>query len=114
LFNQRHILIEPLTAPVFAPYGDVLDATGDFRLINEGLCQRHHDRARLDFSDGQAGVSIFKAQARSLPYALTLPETRVTPQGMLRVFGWYDNEWGFSNRMLDVAMRMAGERFSRL
>jgi len=25
---------------------------------------------------------------------------------MLRVFGWYDNEWGFSNRMLDVARLM--------
>jgi glyceraldehyde 3-phosphate dehydrogenase len=38
---------------------------------------------------------------------MATPETRVTPQGMLRVFGWYDNEWGFSNRMLDVALRMA-------
>jgi len=27
---------------------------------------------------------------------------------MLRVFGWYDNEWGFSNRMLDVAGLMGG------
>jgi glyceraldehyde 3-phosphate dehydrogenase len=26
--------------------------------------------------------------------------------GMLRVFGWYDNEWGFSCRMLDLAQRM--------
>ncbi len=33
-------------------------------------------------------------------------ETRVTAGGMLRVFGWYDNEWGFSNRMLDVARLM--------
>ena len=23
--------------------------------------------------------------------------------GMARLFSWYDNEWGFSNRMLDVA-----------
>lgn len=37
---------------------------------------------------------------------MACPETRLTPGGMLRVFGWYDNEWGFSNRMLDVAMRM--------
>ena len=71
---DRVVRIEPLTAHAFAPYGDVLEATGDFRLINEGLCQRHHDRARLDFSDGQPGISIFKAQARSLPYALTLIE----------------------------------------
>jgi glyceraldehyde 3-phosphate dehydrogenase len=38
---------------------------------------------------------------------MALPETRVSKGGLLRVFGWYDNEWGFSNRMLDVAMRMS-------
>jgi glyceraldehyde 3-phosphate dehydrogenase len=37
---------------------------------------------------------------------MALPETRVTPQGMLRIFGWYHNEWGFSNRMLDVTRLM--------
>lgn len=47
-------------------------------------------------------------RARPESIIMATPETRVTPQGMLRVFGWYDNEWGFSNRMLDVALRMAG------
>jgi glyceraldehyde 3-phosphate dehydrogenase len=41
---------------------------------------------------------------------MALPETHVTqaPSGeaLVRVFGWYDNEWGFSNRMLDVARLM--------
>ena len=32
-----------------------------------------------------------------------LDQTKVMPDGMVRVFGWYDNEWGFSNRMLDIA-----------
>jgi len=45
-------------------------------------------------------------RARGESIVMALPETRVTRGGMLRVFGWYDNEWGFSNRMLDVAMRM--------
>ena len=31
-----------------------------------------------------------------------LDQTKVMPDGMVRVFGWYDNEWGFSNRMLDI------------
>ena len=35
-----------------------------------------------------------------------LDQTRVMPDGMTRVFSWYDNEWGFSNRMLDVATAM--------
>ena len=70
---------EPLTAQTFAPFGDVLDATGDFRLINEGLCQRHHDRARIDVGDARAGISIFHAQPRSLPYRFDLIERH--PEG---------------------------------
>lgn len=70
----------PLTADAFAPFGDVLDATGDYRLINEGMCHRHHDRAKLDFGpDGRAGISIFQAEARTLPYAFDLIECH--PQG---------------------------------
>ncbi len=45
-------------------------------------------------------------RARPESVVMALPETRMTPQGMLRVFGWYDNEWGFANRMLDMALRM--------
>jgi len=45
-------------------------------------------------------------RARPESIVMACPETRVTAGGMLRVFGWYDNEWGFSNRMLDVARRM--------
>jgi glyceraldehyde 3-phosphate dehydrogenase len=45
-------------------------------------------------------------RARQESIVMATPETRVTSGGMLRVFGWYDNEWGFSNRMLDVATRM--------
>ena len=31
----------------------------------------------------------------------------VTDSGLVRVMSWYDNEWGFSNRMLDTASIMA-------
>ena len=34
-------------------------------------------------------------------------ETSVSVGGLLRIFGWYDNEWGFSNRMLDMAHLIA-------
>jgi len=34
-------------------------------------------------------------------------QTRLTEGGMVRVVGWYDNEWAFSNRMLDIAQAMA-------
>ena len=45
-------------------------------------------------------------RARSESLIVSLPETRVTAGGLVRVFGWYDNEWGFSCRMLDLALRM--------
>ena len=45
-------------------------------------------------------------RARPESIVMATAETRVTRGGMLRVFGWYDNEWGFSNRMLDVARLM--------
>lgn len=32
-----------------------------------------------------------------------LPQTHVVDGQLVRVLAWYDNEWGFSNRMLDVA-----------
>ena len=72
---MRTLIPAPLTPEAFAPFGEVLDATGDFRLINEGMCQRHHDRARLDFGpEGRAGISVFRAQPRVLPYSFDLIE----------------------------------------
>ncbi|MFN4193193.1 MAG: ureidoglycolate lyase [Tabrizicola sp.] len=77
---MRTLRPEPLTPAAFAPFGDVLEATGDFRLINEGLCRRHHDRARLDFGPaGRAGISIFRAEPRALPYRFDLIERH--PEG---------------------------------
>ena len=72
---MRHLKTEPLTAEAFAPWGEVLEAAGDFRLINAGLCRRHHDRAALDFGpEGRAGISVFKAELRALPYGFDLIE----------------------------------------
>jgi len=36
-----------------------------------------------------------------------LPQTQVVDGGLVRVLAWYDNEWGFSTRMADVALAMA-------
>lgn len=66
--------IEPITPEDFAPFGDVLEATGAFVTINQGLCHRHHDLARLDFAGGSSGISIFDAEPRVLPLALEMME----------------------------------------
>ena len=33
-------------------------------------------------------------------------QTKVLEKNMVRVLSWYDNEWGFSNRMSDTALEM--------
>lgn len=71
----RTIAPLPLTSAAFGPFGDVLAAEGPpDRLINAGLCGRWHDRARLDFDGGRAGISVLDAVPRRLPYAFTLVE----------------------------------------
>ena len=37
-----------------------------------------------------------------------LSQTQVIDGGLVRVLSWYDNEWGFSNRMSDTAAIVAG------
>jgi glyceraldehyde 3-phosphate dehydrogenase len=32
--------------------------------------------------------------------------TKVISDNFATVFSWYDNEWGFSNRMIDVALTL--------
>ncbi len=64
-----------LTPAAFAPFGDVIEVAGDpDKIINQGQCGRFHDRAALDFSDGRAGISLFNANPRALPYQLDMVE----------------------------------------
>jgi glyceraldehyde 3-phosphate dehydrogenase len=47
-------------------------------------------------------------RARPESLVLHLPETLEANEFQVRIFGWYDNEWGFSARMIDMARLMAG------
>ncbi len=38
--------------------------------------------------------------------SFALPQTKVLDGRLVRVLSWYDNEWGFSNRMSDTAVAM--------
>jgi glyceraldehyde 3-phosphate dehydrogenase len=38
---------------------------------------------------------------------VALPQTQMIDGGLGRVLSWYDNEWGFSTRMSDVAVAMS-------
>ena len=55
-------------------------------------------------------VSIdFNHDPRSSVFDST--QTRVSPDGRLvKILSWYDNEWGFSNRMLDTTVVLMGAK----
>jgi ureidoglycolate lyase len=74
--DPHALAAEPLTAAAFAPFGDVIEATGESYPINDGMCDRFHDRARMEFTGdgGRAGISIGYGRPYPLPYRFTLVE----------------------------------------
>jgi len=69
--------IEPLTREAFAPFGDVIEVSDAVRHfpINAGTTERYHDLADIQLdAQGRAIVSIFRAQPRTLPFAITMLE----------------------------------------
>lgn len=46
----------------------------------------------------------FNHDPRSSIYDST--QTRVMGGTLVKVLSWYDNEWGFSNRMLDTTLAL--------
>ncbi len=56
----------------------------------------------LAYSDGPLVSVDFNHDPASSTYDATL--TKVIQGTMVKVCAWYDNEWGFSNRMLDTTL----------
>lgn len=65
----------------------------------------------IGFTEDPCVSRDLRARAESL--ILALPETIALNDAQLRVFGWYDNEWGFSARMIEMAQMMASRPQSR-
>jgi glyceraldehyde 3-phosphate dehydrogenase len=58
----------------------------------------------LDIVDAPLVSSDFNHNPYSSSFALD--QTKVIDGTLVRVMSWYDNEWGFSNRMADTAVAM--------
>jgi glyceraldehyde 3-phosphate dehydrogenase len=59
----------------------------------------------LDIVDAPLVSADFNHNPFSSSFALD--QTKVMDGSLVRVMSWYDNEWGFSNRMADTAVAMA-------
>ncbi|MGH8488604.1 MAG: erythrose-4-phosphate dehydrogenase, partial [Gammaproteobacteria bacterium] len=58
----------------------------------------------LEYNDEPLVSVDFNHHPASSIYDAT--QTRVIDGTMVKVLSWYDNEWGFSNRMLDVTIAL--------
>jgi hypothetical protein len=63
----------------------------------------------LGFNTEPLVSSDFNHTTVSSTFDATL--TKVTGGNMVKVLAWYDNEWGFSNRMLETARAMFEARY---
>jgi glyceraldehyde 3-phosphate dehydrogenase len=61
----------------------------------------------LKYSDGPLVSSDFNHDPASSTFDATL--TKVSGR-LVKVSSWYDNEWGFSNRMLDTTIAFANAK----
>lgn len=77
--------------------------TTDVTTVNRLLKEAAHGPLRgiLDYTDELLASSDFNHDAHS--GVVDGGQTRVTGGTMVKVLCWFDNEWGFANRMLDVS-----------
>src|SRR6476620_5484985 len=59
----------------------------------------------LGYTEAPNVSSDFNHDAHSSIFAMD--QTKVIDGTLVRVMSWYDNEWGFSNRMVDTAVAMS-------
>lgn len=76
--------------------------------VNEVVKSAAENSLVLDYCD-QPLVSVdFNHNPASSIYDATM--TRVNQGKLVKVLAWYDNEWGFANRMLDVSKALMQAR----
>ncbi len=63
----------------------------------------------LYYSDEQLVSSDYLGHPGSSIFDATM--TQILGDNFAKVFSWYDNEWGFSNRMVDLGILMAKKGF---
>ncbi|MGA8760136.1 MAG: type I glyceraldehyde-3-phosphate dehydrogenase [Stellaceae bacterium] len=81
----------------------VLRAQATASQINDAMKAASQEKLRgiLDYSTEQLVSVDFNHNPASCIFDAT--QTKVVDEGLTHVTGWYDNEWGFSCRMLDTA-----------
>ncbi len=87
---------------VFTPKRDTTEEE-----VNNAIIEAANGKLKgvLGYTDKPLVSSDFNHDPHSSIFAL--PQTQILEGKLVRILTWYDNEWGFSTRMTDVALEMA-------
>ncbi|MDB5551638.1 MAG: gap [Rhizobium sp.] len=91
LVDFKFVASKPVTVK---DINDALIAAADGRLKNV-LAYTNHPNVSIDFNHDPHSSTV------------ALDQTKVMDGSLVSVLAWYDNEWGFSNRMSDTAVAIA-------
>jgi glyceraldehyde 3-phosphate dehydrogenase len=106
--------IDGLAVRVPTPAGAMLDLVAEVDRPAEAAAVREAFRAAaagplgryLAVTDEELVSSDFVGDPRSA--VIDLPLVQAVGDHLVRVVAWYDNEWGYANRLLDLLVRIAG------
>ena len=82
----------------------------DVDAVNRALAEAasHSFSGVMAYTDEPLASSDFNHDPHSC--IVDAGQTRVSGQRMVKVLVWFDNEWGYANRMLDVVDHWCSER----
>jgi glyceraldehyde 3-phosphate dehydrogenase len=105
--------LDGMAMRVPVPDGSVVDlscrlrARPDAREVNEAVRRASADRLSriLEYSE----VPLVSSDIIGNPHSSIFDalSTRAESDGYVKVLSWYDNEWGYSNRVVDLIARLA-------
>jgi len=81
------------------------DASAVIELFRDLASRRAYSGALAVCADERVSSDFLGHPASSI---VDLPLTSVGSDGLLRVVSWYDNEWGFSSRVVDLIRYLRG------
>ena len=104
--------LDGIAMRVPVPDGSIVDLTclvsksTDKASVNAAMKQAAEGRLKgiLEYSEAQLVSSDIIGNPHSSVF--DAPLTAVLEGTMVKVFSWYDNEWGFSNRVVDLFARL--------
>jgi glyceraldehyde 3-phosphate dehydrogenase len=84
-----------------------LEAPATVQAVNDAFREAAAGPLRniLDVTDEELVSSDFNGNPHSA--IVDLPTTALVEGGLVKVFAWYDNEWGYSSRLRDLVRFMA-------